>query len=88
MHPVLKDELSPIRGVTAEGWTRNLSAKIKESADAKVTKAAVTKEVTKEASISERHIVEANAEMMASVIHQRTDIKRAPEGEPGSLLKN
>lgn len=60
-----------------EGWTRDLSAKIKESADAKVTKAAVTKEVTKEAAISERHIVEANATLLAdTVLNQRTDIKR------------
>lgn len=51
-----------------EGWSRDLAAKIKESADAKVTKSIVTKEVTKETLVTERIIVEANAEMMANVI--------------------
>lgn len=51
-----------------EGWPRDLSAKIKELADAKVTKALVTKEVTKETAVSERQVIEASAEMMAEVI--------------------
>lgn len=61
-----------------EGWTRDLSAKIKAAANEQVTKATVTKVVTKEARISERQIVDANATMLADkVLNQREDIRRS-----------
>lgn len=61
-----------------EGWTRDLSVRIKEAADAKVTKAEVTKEVTKESAISERQTIESNAQMLADIVlNQRTNVKRA-----------
>lgn len=61
-----------------EGWTRDLSAKIKEAAEAKVTKAEVTKAVTKEQAVSERVVIDTNAQMLADkVLGQREDIRRA-----------
>lgn len=61
-----------------EGWSRDLSVRIKEAAEAKVTKAEVTKTVTKEAAISERQVVEVNAQLLADVVlNERADIKRA-----------
>ena len=62
----------------AEGWTRDLSAKIKAAADAKVAKAEVAKEVAVETKIAERQLVEVNAAMLAEkVLNQREDIKRS-----------
>ena len=49
----------------AEGWTRNLSAKISAEAESKVAKAQVASQVAMETKVSERQIVDANAEMMA-----------------------
>lgn len=56
-----------------EGWTRDLSVRIKEAADAKVTKAEVTKEVTKESAISERQIIETNA-MVSGKVSAKTPV--------------
>ena len=61
-----------------EGWSRDLSVRIKEAAEAKVTKAEVTKEVTKETAVSERQTIESNAQMLADIVlNQRTNVKRA-----------
>jgi len=61
-----------------DGWERDLDAKIKAKADALVTKAEVTKEVTSEQAVTERRIVEANAQVIAEVrVSHRRDIARA-----------
>jgi len=61
-----------------DGWERDLNAKIKAKADALVTKAEVTKEVTSEQAVTERRIVEANAHVIAEVrVSHRRDIARA-----------
>ena len=51
-----------------EGWSRDLNEKIRAAAEAKVTKAQVTKQVTKEQKVTERDIIETNAEALATVI--------------------
>lgn len=61
-----------------DGWERDLDAKIKAKAEALVTKAEVTKEVTSEQAVTERRIVEANAQVIAEVrVSHRRDIARA-----------
>lgn len=62
----------------ARGWTRDLTAKIRAKADAKVAKAAVTKEVNKEGRLAtEAVVVEANATAQYEVrIRQRGSIDR------------
>lgn len=61
-----------------DGWERDLKAKIKAKADALVTKAAVTNEVTNEQAVTERRIVEANAQVIAEIrTAHRRDIARA-----------
>lgn len=61
-----------------DGWERDLKAKIKAKADALVTKAAVTNEVTNERAVTERRIVEANAQVIAEIrTAHRRDIARA-----------
>jgi len=61
-----------------EGVERDLSAKIESRVDALVTQALVTPEVTQEQRVTERRIVEANAEMLAEkIVNQRADISRA-----------
>lgn len=65
------------RRINAEGWEKDLSAKIRAKADAKVAKDAVSKIVTMETKATEREIVEANAELQAKIIREhRTDIIR------------
>jgi len=62
----------------AEGWERDLGAKIKAKAEALVAKREVAKTVATEAAATERIIVEANAEVIAGVrMAHRTDIARA-----------
>jgi len=51
-----------------DGWERDLSAKIKAKAEAKVNAATVNGSVNGLTAVNEREVVEANAEMMASVI--------------------
>jgi hypothetical protein len=59
------------------GWVRDLQAKIRAKADELVTKAAVTKEVTAAALVTERLTVEVNAQALANVrLEHRTDIRR------------
>lgn len=61
-----------------DGWERDLGAKIRAKADALVTKAEVTKEVTAEQLVTERRIVDANAQVIAEVrVAHRSDIRRA-----------
>lgn len=61
-----------------EGWERDLNAKIKAKADALVTTRTVTKEVTSEQAVTDRAIVEANAEVIANIrLGHRSDIRRA-----------
>lgn len=60
------------------GWERNLKAKIQAKADALVSKAEVSKQVSTEALATERGIVEANAQVIADIrIAHRTDIGRS-----------
>ena len=61
-----------------DGWSRDLSAKIAAKADELVTKGAVTSVVTTESRISEREIIDANAQAIVSVrLAHRKDIQRS-----------
>ncbi len=60
-----------------DGWERDLSAKIKAKAAALVSKDAVSNSVSSAALVTERAVVEANAELQAGIIRaHRTDITR------------
>lgn len=60
-----------------DGWERDLAAKIAAKAEALVNKRAVNSAVNAAASVSERQIVEANAERIAQVRSEhRQDIGR------------
>lgn len=60
-----------------KGWTRDLAAKIKAAADAKVSKAVVSTEVSKQRLVTEQQVVEANAEMQTRIrLEHRKDIGR------------
>lgn len=79
-------QLGALHGVSAatilkwakkHGWERDLAAKIKAKADAKVNAAAVNKPVNVNAAVHERETVEANAEAIARVrLGHRTDISK------------
>lgn len=59
------------------GWTRDLTAKIKAKADAKVSKALVSKSDSKEARFTEAVRVEVESEVQARIrISHRADIER------------
>jgi len=61
-----------------DSWTRDLSAKIKAKADAKVSAAAVSEVVSVQRAANEKEVVEANAELQARVRReQRQDISRS-----------
>lgn len=61
-----------------EMWERDLKAKIKAKADALVSKREVSKQVSSEKVVSERQLIEANAEVIATVrMEHRGDIRRA-----------
>ncbi|AIY40168.1 Putative bacteriophage protein [Collimonas arenae] len=65
------------RRAKKEGWIRDLSAKIKAQADNLVTKQAVTEEVTQQRAVTDRQIVEVNAQVIANIrIAHRKDIQR------------
>lgn len=67
-----------IKRAKRDGWTRDLSAKIKAKADAKVSADAVSAKVSALTKIAEKEIVEANAELQARIRReQRTDITRS-----------
>lgn len=58
-----------------DGWVRDLSHKIAEKANELVTKAAVTTPVTNISPVTEREIIEANAQQAAHLItQQRADL--------------
>ncbi|WP_417283656.1 hypothetical protein [Comamonas sp.] len=60
-----------------DGWERDLSEKIQRKADALVSKAAVSIEVSKVARAAERAVVDANAQAIADVrLAHRRDIHR------------
>ncbi len=74
-----------------DDWSRDLAAKVKERADDLVRKAEVRKQVRSEATLNERVLIEATAEVIASVrMEHRGDIKRARQitnalfDEPGA----
>ena len=50
-----------------DGWDRDLSAKIKARAEALVSKAAVSTEVSTQRAVTDRQVIEANAERIAQV---------------------
>ena len=61
-----------------DDWSRDLNAKVKERADDLVRKAEVRKQVRSEAILSERVLIEATAEVIATVrMQHRGDIRRA-----------
>lgn len=61
-----------------EGWTRDLAAKIQAKADSLVNKATVNRAVNAETVVTERLLVEASAEAIATLrLAHRTDISRA-----------
>ena len=61
-----------------DGWERNLTEKIQAKADALVSKAAVSKEVSKEGRIAENEVIEAVASTQATIrLAHRADIERA-----------
>lgn len=65
-----------------EGWPRDLSAKVSSKAEEMVSKALVSKTVSKETAISERAIVEANAAVTANVVlAQHSDLAASAELE-------
>ena len=65
------------RKAKSEGWTRDLSERIKAKAEDLVTRAAVTADVTAARAVTEKQVVEANAQDQASVrLSQRKDIRR------------
>ncbi len=67
-----------IKRARRDGWTRDLSAKIKAKADALVSAREVSAEVSLQNKIAERQVVEANANLLAdAVLNQRADVKRA-----------
>lgn len=60
-----------------DGWERDLTEKIKAKADALVSKAAVSTQVSKQGRIAETAVVEANAQTQASIrLAHRSDIER------------
>ena len=66
------------RRAKRDGWSRDLSAKIRAKADALVTDQAVTADVTPKRAISEREIIDANAQAIVSVrLSHRRDIQRS-----------
>lgn len=61
-----------------DGWERDLKAKIKAKADALVSKREVSSQVSTETATNERILIEANAEVIATVrMEHRGDIRRA-----------
>lgn len=61
-----------------DGWVRDLAAKIKAKADSLVNSQVVNTEVNKERALTEKGIVDANAQAIANVrMAHRTDIGRS-----------
>jgi hypothetical protein len=67
-----------IKHARKNGWTRDLKAKIAAQAEAKVSAAAVSEEVSKQRALTERDIVDANADAIVKVrLAHRKDIGKA-----------
>lgn len=67
-----------LKKAKVKGWERDLSAKIKSKAEAKVNAALVNAQVNAETTVSEKQVVEANATLLAdTVLNQRSDVKRS-----------
>ena len=66
-----------------DDWVRDLSAKVSAKAEAMVRRSEVRSEVRSESAITERELVEANAEMMANVIRSH----RQSLGRLGSVVQ-
>jgi hypothetical protein len=61
-----------------DGWTRDLAAKIRQRAAAKVSARAVSAEVSALTKATETQVIEANAQLQSEIIlSHRTDIQRA-----------
>lgn len=61
-----------------DGWTRDLSKRIQDKAEQLVTTRTVTSELPEERAVTDRAIVEANAEVIASIrLAHRKDISRS-----------
>ena len=61
-----------------DGWERDLGVKIQAKADALVSKAAVSSEVSTDTKVRERAVIDANAQAVADVrLAHRRDIQRA-----------
>lgn len=77
LHPAT-NHVAISRRAKKEGWTRDLSAKIKARADELVTRQAVTPAETAQRAVTEREVVEASAARIAQVRGEhRSDIQRA-----------
>jgi len=64
----------------AEGWERDLQAKIQAKAEALVSKREVSSQVSTETAATERQVIEANAMRIADVrLAHRSDIRRNRE---------
>jgi hypothetical protein len=62
----------------AEGWVRNLAKRIQDKADALVATREVASQVATETTVSDRLIVEANAEVIAGIrLAHRKDIAKS-----------
>lgn len=71
----------------AEGWVRDLKAKIRAKADALVSTREVSSEVSSKSAETERQIIEANAEAIVNVrMAHRADIRRS-RGLTNKLLE-
>ena len=61
-----------------DGWSRDLSSKIAAKADELVSKSAVSTQVSTDSRISERAVIDANAQAIVSVrLSHRRDIQRS-----------
>lgn len=66
------------RRAKKEGWVQDLSAKIKAKANDLVTRQAVTADVTAERSVTDRTVIEVNAQAIANIrLAHRGDIGRS-----------
>lgn len=67
-----------VKKARREGWTRDLAKKIAAKADAKVSAAAVSVEVSAQRAANQDQVVEANAELQYRIrMEHRRDIRRS-----------
>jgi len=68
------------RKAKKDGWERNLSEKIRAKAEALVTKQSVTADVTEKGRVSEREVIETNAQAIVNVrLSHRTRLSEGRE---------